>query len=119
MYDVTTNNINSVRYQIGQKINYNTPYYATLESARAVVTDFDNFPYKRFFRGVYYEDTPVVMEREAGFRPRNDSCYQRLSIPQRNAPNYCWEMPCSTVRPCHGQPPADASKCSADVVPQP
>lgn len=100
MSDLTTNNVNSVRYQIGLKLNYNVPYYATRDATASALTDMDHFPYKRYFRGVYYENNPIVMEREAGFRPRRDSCYTRLSIPEPNPPNYCWEYPCSTVKPC-------------------
>ena len=100
MDDITLNNINSVRYQIGLKLNQNVPYYATMQSAGAVMTDMDHFPYKRYFRSVYNEQDPTVMEREAGFRPRRDSCYTDNTIPVHVPVNYCWEYPCSTVRPC-------------------
>ena len=117
MSDLTANNINSIRYQIGLKLNYNVPYYATREAAGSVITDMDNFPYRRFFRGVYDESNPVVMEREAGYRPRRDSCYTKLSIPNPTKPNYCWEYPCSTVRPCKGKAPAEDGKtCANDYV---
>ena len=49
---------------------------------------------------MYYEDHPIVLEREAGFRPRDDQCYKEISIPNPQPPNYCWEYPCSTIRPC-------------------
>lgn len=100
MDNYTSNNINSIRYQIGLKLNYNVPYYATQESAQSILTDMDHFPYKRYFRGKYNEDNPILFEREAGFRPRRDKCYMHLSIPQPFKPNYCWEYPCSTVLPC-------------------
>ena len=115
------NNIDSIHYQIDHKLNYNVPYYATRESTQTIVTDMDHFPYKRYFRGVYYENKPVVMDREAGFRPRRDSCYTLNSVPSPNKPNYCWEYPCSSVRPC--KPNKDDNggiggyqKCSHDYV---
>lgn len=100
MSDLTTNNINAIRYQIGYKLNYNVPYYASYDSVGAVLTDQDNFPYNRYFRGVYYENSPVVMEREAGWRPIDNLCYRELVVPKPCKPNYCWEYPCSTIYPC-------------------
>ena len=41
----------------------------------SAITDYDHFPYTRNYRGVYNSTTPVIIEREAGFRPRNDQCY--------------------------------------------
>jgi len=100
MTDPTTTNINYVRHQISRKLNYNIPYYASRDITSNIITDMDHFPYKRYFRGVYHEQSPVIMEREAGFRPRNDSCYTQISIPNPSNPDYCWEYPCSTVKPC-------------------
>lgn len=97
----TAQNINSVRTQIARKLNYNIPYYATNEVIGNVVTDMDHFPYDRFFRGEYNNPHPVVMEREAGYRPRHDDCYKHISIPVPNKPSYCWQEPCSFVKPCH------------------
>ena len=115
MSELTMNNINSVRAQIARKIDYNRPYYADPPATHGVITDMDHFPYKRYFRGVYYESHPVVMEREAGFRPRRDSCYTQISLPKPNHPNYCWEYPCSTVKPCKKYK-ADAAHCGNNCV---
>lgn len=110
---ITNENINNVRNQIKLKLDYNNPYYATRAAAGSVITDMDNFPYKRFFRSVYYESEPTVMEREAGYRPRDDECYRLLSIPMSIKPNYCWEYPCSTVFPCTRKPNFGISKQEA------
>jgi hypothetical protein len=40
-----------------------------------VVNDMDHHPYTRCFRGVYYSSEPIVMEREAGWRPLHNKCY--------------------------------------------
>ncbi len=100
--------------QIERKLNYNAPYYATFQTTDKVITDMDHFPYKRFFRGIYNQNNPTVMEREAGFRPRNDSCYTLHHITVPNKPTYCWEYPCSTVKPCKGK--EEESACVHNFV---
>jgi hypothetical protein len=97
---ITDNNINNVRFNLGYKLNYNVPYYGTIQSAENVITDFDEFPYKRNFRGVYNQSNPTILEREAGFRPRHDNCYKKIVDTQVDPATYCWEYPCSTIFPC-------------------
>jgi hypothetical protein len=42
---------------------------------KTTLTDMDHFPYRRFFRGVYYESEPVIFGRDAGYRPyMNPGC---------------------------------------------
>ena len=98
---VNEKNINNVRKQIADKASYN-PYYATVQQASEVLTDYDTFPYPRWWRGVPESSQPVVAEREAGWRPRHDSCYC-ITSPQNPGlyPNHCFEAPCSTVFPCY------------------
>jgi hypothetical protein len=116
MDDITLNNINSVRYQIGLKMNYNVPYYATQKATGAVVTDMDHFPYKRYFRGVYDQQMPIVMEREAGFRERRDRCYTQNSLPVHIPANYCWEYPCSSVPSCNAKKDDKSGDCKRGIV---
>jgi hypothetical protein len=100
---INQNNVESVRFMINKKKSSN-PYYATVGEAGSVLTDYDHFPYTRNWRGVYDSPVPVVNEREAGWRSRNDSCYD-VNIPvsklQSLYPNHCFEVPCSTVFPCY------------------
>ncbi len=103
-------NINFIREQIGFKTDYNHPYYATAGPVQMVLTDMDHFPYTRYYRGVYYNDAPIVIEREAGFRPLDNPCYRRQSVPVAFTPKYCWEFPCSTALPCTKK--KDATVCS-------
>jgi hypothetical protein len=98
--DITNQNIDTVRQQINYKLNYNSPYYATPCAMKKVVTDFDNFPYQRFYRGVYNSSTPTVIERETGWREWNNPCYRELVTPDVKPNTYCWQYPCSTVFPC-------------------
>ena len=102
--DRTIDNVKFVRDQIKRKVNYNHPAYATCQSVTNSVTDFDHFPYTRYFRGVYYEDKPIVIEREAGFRPLHNGAYTPcIKNPPQPKPTNCWESACSVVYPCYPQ----------------
>jgi hypothetical protein len=100
---INNTNVDNVRKQIFYK-QQSTPYHSTINEASQVLTDFDSFPYKRWFRGVYNSEDPIVIEREAGWRPRHDNCYKptepccETKIPY---PDHCFEVPCSTVYPCY------------------
>ena len=39
---------------------------------KLTLTDMDHFPYRRFFRGIYYEPEPIIHSRDAGYRPYMD-----------------------------------------------
>lgn len=95
------NNIQNIKNQIQYKLDYNKPFYVFDDTARFVVTDMDHFPYKRFFRGIYDSDMPVVFEREAGYSQLRNWCYQSLRDPKVDKAKYCWEGPCSVTYPCN------------------
>lgn len=80
------------------------PYIATNHTVYNVITDFDHFPYSRWYRGRYQNTNPVVIEREAGFRQRQDWCYQPVARvenePTPTPLNHCIQNPVSTVYPC-------------------
>jgi len=100
---INEQNVQNVRAQIARKKDYN-PYLATVDQSSEVLTDYDTFPYPRWYRGVPTSSQPIVAEREAGWRPRHDSCYKVLepTIPGRNPyPNHCFAAACSTVFPCY------------------
>lgn len=88
-----------IKYQIELKRQSGRPFYATKELAASTLSPFDHFPYKYFWRGTYKESNPIVIEREAGYRPRRDKCYKRLGTPQSCTHASCWNFPCSTVYP--------------------
>ena len=75
-----------IKEQIKRKNNYNIPYYATKNSITHTKTDMDHFPYRRFYRGVYNQSLPKVMDREAGFRERQDDCYHNVEILDESIP---------------------------------
>jgi len=94
-------NITSIRNQILLKKGY-APFFSTIDNAESVVTDFDHFPYTRFYRGVYHSSKPIVIEREAGWRPTQNQCYKGGGCNEKDPyPNHCFESGCSTTFPCH------------------
>ena len=101
MTSITQKNIEHVRSQIAAKTKGVLPFYASANAAPLVVTDRDVFPYGRFYRGIANSSNPVIYEREAGWRRRNDSCYEPQRKFDLETPNYCWQTACSTVLPCN------------------
>lgn len=102
--EIFERSIASVRNGINQKLDYSSPYYGRDNTVRGMVTDMDHFPYTRYFRGVYDSEYPKVMDREAGWRVRQDGCYKGLlGFKAPLYPNFCYEAPCSTVYPCYPQ----------------
>ena len=96
-------NVGNVRTQIARKKDPN-PYHATTQQAVQVITDYDTFPYPRYYRGVPDSSVPIVAEREAGWRPRHDGCYRVNQPPSMTPgpyPNHCFQSACSTVFPCY------------------
>lgn len=93
-----------IQHVMREKNNYNNPFYATKQTLAPVLIDQDHFPYKRYFRGVYYEDKPVIFEREAGWRPLDNNCYKQINIVDPKKHNFCWQNACSTILPCKAKP---------------
>ena len=61
-----------MRKEICQKNNPNRAYYATNKTVKKFTTDFDNFPYSRWYRGQNQESRPVIIDREAGYNKINN-----------------------------------------------
>ena len=97
---INQNNVEGIREQIAKKKS-GIPYHATKNLAAKVLTDYDTFPYPRYWRGVPTSYYPVVSEREAGWRPRLDNCY-KITEPIKDAPypKHCFQSSCSTIYPC-------------------
>ena len=99
----TVLNESNVRNQIYKKKD-NYPYFATTDHYDQVWTDYDVFPYTRFFRGVPLSSEPIFAEREAGWMLRNDDYYKASKISEilkPPPPNLCFQSACSTIRPCY------------------
>jgi hypothetical protein len=98
---INARNETSVYGNILKKTNYGKSFYATNKTVGKVITDFDDFPYDRFYRGVYQSDKPVIIEREAGYRLVENNCYRNNQSYKSEYPKHCFEAPCSTVYPCY------------------
>lgn len=59
------------------------------------------FPYPNFWRGDYKSSRPIVVEREAGFRPREDPPYESKRSIGHAYPDHCFEAAPSTIYPCY------------------
>jgi hypothetical protein len=92
-------NHNFVKQMIEQK-NSSIPYYS---SGPSVQTDMDVFPYTRFYRGTHKSDLPITFQREAGWRARNNKCYNEPVVkPETDLyPNHCFQAAPSTTYPCY------------------
>jgi hypothetical protein len=83
-----------------QEKNVSTPFWATADLVGNVITDRDKFPYNRSFRGVYNSATPIIAEREAGWREIDNQCYKSKTFFPSPYPEHCFQFPCSTVFRC-------------------
>jgi hypothetical protein len=93
------NNVDNIRKQINQA---KQGKYTTSNEVKQIITDYDVFPYPRWYRNEYALSQPIIAEREAGYRPREDQCYSVNNvIVQYQEPNHCFESACSTVYPCY------------------
>jgi hypothetical protein len=57
---IMSSNINNVHAQISRKKGSN-PYYATLKLGDEVITDYDIWPYTRWYRGIPEASFPIVV----------------------------------------------------------
>ncbi len=110
------NNALWVQKQIELKNKQDLPYYATSKDVQLIQTDMDHFPYKRFFRSVFYESNPTIIEREAGFCVRKDDAYKHATPIVPNPVSYCWQTPCSTVTPCKPKETDDKQKAKTECL---
>jgi len=98
--DVNLQNLTNIQYQIQLKKYNNSPYYATQSNVTQVITDYDELPYRRWYRGIPEVELPIIAEREAGYRP----LIKKIYIEQKPEPekiNHCFESACSVVYPCY------------------
>lgn len=91
-----------IQHAISKKLDYSTPYYGKLGDVMQTQTDFDNFPYNRFFVSKYDSPYPTVYDRNAGYRVLNTPAYR---CPRRacndKTPDLCFSAASTTVYPCY------------------
>lgn len=59
------------------------------------------FPYSKWFRGEYMSDTPIIAEREAGFRPRESRKPFWKPSTGHAYPQHCFRPGLRTHTPCY------------------
>ena len=97
-------NLASIRSDIMNKLKSSKPYFATKEQAREIVTDYNEFPFHRFWRPAY-----DLYKREAGWHPVVPNKLQLCpSCDKNNCLVSCFQYPCSTVLPCNDM---SSNKC--------
>jgi len=98
---INESNVSNIRQQIAMKTGY-MPYHSTGNHASQVTTDYDTFPYKRWWRGVPDSEIPIVAEREAGVRRQKKHCYTTntspITVPY---PNHCFSTASNVSFPCY------------------
>lgn len=100
MSKYTLTNYDIVRYHIRQKQQLNIPYRVQVGRQTIPTTDMDHFPYQRFYRGRTDADSIIMFDREAGYYPRNDYCYKKHVQVTPDKTEFCWQYPCSNIKPC-------------------
>jgi hypothetical protein len=108
---INKRNIDNLQAQINMKKG-SEPYFSTIQTNTNVLTDYDTFPYIRYFRGVAESSIPIVAEREAGWRPRNEDCYNAYYIRAEKqkkhhdivTPRNYFQPACSTMYPKYINP---------------
>ena len=103
--EISNYNVQTVRSEI-QRLQEPDPVMFTVKNAKSVLTDYDTFPYHRYWRGDYKSSAPIIAEREAGWRPRKDSCFKVENPPKAfnqpfSYPNHCFQTASNVAYPCH------------------
>jgi hypothetical protein len=95
--------------------------YGTQTDVMQHPTEYDSFPYRRWFRGVPGSAEPLVHPRVAGWRLRQDAMYAPTQTrTQINAydlyPSHCFEAACSTRLPSRRDDRKMDCACGARAV---
>jgi hypothetical protein len=106
---MSTVNEEIVRRQIFEKMYSSHPYFPPSSDIFSVVTDVNELPYRRFFRGRPESDVPIVWEREAGYSPVHVEKSQPTRVAQTYSGGTCFQTPCSTILPCRAKPALSVS----------
>lgn len=80
-------------------------FFPTAATIDPFVTDVNELPYPRFYRGRALTPHPIVWEREAGYNAdiRQPQPFVQLAPPQDATDLFCFQPACSTIFPCDAQ----------------
>ena len=84
--------------------NSDKPLYCVYNDIKKQNTDYDHFPYTRYFRSNVGSDKLTINTRKSGFSNTNFiKCYDITKINTQNKikyPEHCFESSCSLNKPC-------------------
>ena len=101
--EINQQSAETVRALVKQKMS-GAPFTVSNGAVSKVITDMDciSAVYPRFWRGIPEFTSPVIFEREAGYRPLNSDCYKPFGWVERPPPPDSWfSPPCATVTPAY------------------
>jgi hypothetical protein len=135
---LNTQNESVVRAQIEKMTSDFKPYVATTQVVNRILTDFDHFPYRRWHRTNPVDNFPTIVERESGWRPQQQQCYEsagivtvsgthsqdveKYSVPNNAVgtdsayPTTCFSPACNSVFPCYFKSGNKQSRNVVDVT---
>lgn len=91
-----------LKHMIEKKLDYNEPVHGKLGSVILAETDFDNFPYNRYYRSIYNDPNPHVYDRPTGYKVLTNSIYEcPKGAPDTYVPDNCFSASGTTVYPCY------------------
>lgn len=100
-FRVHQNNIN-LQTQIELKQNIAKPFFATQNTIGSVISEYNVFPFNRWYKGNAYSTEPIVDDRNAGWRVAKH--------PKMESPNVypftqktTFEPPCTTQFPIENE----------------
>lgn len=90
----------AIPFEIALKQNSNIP---VIFNQTNVITEKGRacFPYPNFWRGDYNSSVPIVVHRQAGFRPRECSKLPPTKSTGHAYPQHCFAASPSTRYPCY------------------
>jgi hypothetical protein len=68
------------KFAIKRKNDMSIVHIADQNEIKNSTTDRDTFPYPRYYRGVFQNETPQIYLRKAGYLKRSDYLYNHNSI---------------------------------------
>jgi len=94
-------NKNNIEMEIIKKNNWK-PYFSTVKNVKQVTTEYNEFPYSYWFRGIANYDEPIVADREAGWREIDKEYYTIYNETESDkTPKHCFQGPCTTITRCN------------------
>jgi hypothetical protein len=92
-----------------------TPYFTSADTIMSSITDYDTFPYPRWYKGVYNSQTPIIDKRQAGYHAMD---YKKTLFSNtitcctnQETPTIEFQIPCSTILPSYSKNKKIVTNC--------